>query len=47
MGADVCAVIPYLAYARQDKEFMKGEAITMESIGRIFDSSGCEKSDNC
>ena len=40
MGADVCAVIPYLAYTRQDKEFMKGEAITMESIGRIFNSSG-------
>lgn len=40
MGADVCAVIPYLAYARQDKEFVKGEAVSMESIGSMFDSSG-------
>ncbi|MEM2759581.1 MAG: ribose-phosphate pyrophosphokinase [Nitrososphaerales archaeon] len=42
MGADVCAVIPYLAYARQDKEFVKGEAISMESIASIFDSSGAK-----
>lgn len=40
MGADVCAVIPYLAYARQDKEFVEGEAVSMESIGSMFDSSG-------
>lgn len=40
MGADICAIIPYLAYARQDKEFMKGEAVSMESIASIFDSSG-------
>lgn len=42
MGADVCAVIPYLAYARQDKEFVKGEAVSMESIGNMFDSSGAK-----
>lgn len=42
MGADVCAVIPYLAYARQDKEFVKGEAVSMESIGSMFDSSGAK-----
>ncbi|MFQ5941161.1 MAG: ribose-phosphate diphosphokinase [Nitrososphaerales archaeon] len=40
MGAEVCAVIPYLAYARQDQEFVKGEAVSMESIGSMFDSSG-------
>jgi len=42
MGADVCAVIPYLAYARQDKEFVKGEAVSMESVGSMFDSSGAK-----
>lgn len=42
MGADVCAVIPYLAYARQDKEFVKGEAVSMESIASMFDSSGAK-----
>ena len=40
MGASVCAVIPYLAYARQDKEFVQGEAVSMELIGSLFNSSG-------
>jgi ribose-phosphate pyrophosphokinase len=42
MGADVCAVIPYMAYARQDKEFVEGEAVSMETIGSMFDSSGAK-----
>lgn len=42
MGAAVCAVIPYLAYARQDKEFLKGEAVSMELVSNIFDSSGAK-----
>jgi ribose-phosphate pyrophosphokinase len=42
MGANVCAVIPYLAYARQDKEFLKGEAVSMELIGNLFTSSGAK-----
>lgn len=42
MGARVFAVIPYLAYARQDKEFLKGEAVSMELIGSLFNSSGAK-----
>jgi len=42
MGASVCAVMPYLAYARQDKEFLKGEAISMELVGSLFNSSGAK-----
>ncbi|MFQ5970440.1 MAG: ribose-phosphate diphosphokinase [Nitrososphaerales archaeon] len=42
MNANVCAVIPYLAYARQDKEFVKGEAVSMELIGSLFNSSGAK-----
>jgi ribose-phosphate pyrophosphokinase len=42
MGADVCMVMPYLAYARQDKEFLKGEAVSMETIGSILSSSGAQ-----
>ncbi len=38
MGAGVCAVIPYLAYARQDKEFLKGEAVSMELVGSLFNT---------
>jgi ribose-phosphate pyrophosphokinase len=42
MGATVCATIPYLAYARQDKEFLKGEAVSMELVGNLFTSSGAK-----
>lgn len=42
MGGEVCAVIPYLAYARQDKEFLEGEAVSMESIANMFDNSGAK-----
>ncbi len=42
MGASVCAVIPYLAYARQDKEFLKGEAVSMELVGSLFNTSGAK-----
>ena len=42
MGASVCAVIPYLAYARQDKEFLHGEAVSMELVGNLFNSSGAK-----
>jgi len=42
MGASVCAVIPYLAYARQDKEFLRGEAVSIELVGSLFNSSGAK-----
>ncbi len=42
MGATVCAVIPYLAYARQDKEFLKGESVSMEIVGSLFNTSGAK-----
>lgn len=42
MGAGVCVVIPYLAYARQDKEFLKGEAVSMELVCSLFNSSGAK-----
>ena len=42
MGASVCATIPYLAYARQDKEFLKGEAVSMELVGSLFSASGAK-----
>jgi len=32
----VTAVVPYLAYARQDKAFLRGEAVSIETIARMF-----------
>lgn len=42
MGSDLCAVIPYMAYARQDKEFVKGEAVSMEFVAHMFNTSGAK-----
>ncbi len=36
----VTAVVPYLAYARQDKMFLSGEGISIETIARMLGASG-------
>ncbi|MBS7637905.1 ribose-phosphate diphosphokinase [Candidatus Bathyarchaeota archaeon] len=38
----VLCVVPYLAYARQDKRFMEGEALSLEVILRLLENSGVE-----
>ena len=42
-GARVTAVVPYLAYARQDKEFLPGEAVTLGTVGHLFRSAGVSR----
>ena len=43
-GADkVTAVVPYLAYARQDKMFLSGEGISVETIGRMLKAAGVDE----
>jgi ribose-phosphate pyrophosphokinase len=39
-ATDVCAVIPYLAYSRQDRPFLEGELATIALIAKLFDASG-------
>lgn len=39
-GADVCAVIPYLAYARQDRAFLEGEAVSAALVARLLAAAG-------
>lgn len=39
-GARVHAVIPYLGYARQDKQFLKGEVVSLGVISHLLRSSG-------
>jgi ribose-phosphate pyrophosphokinase len=36
------AVIPYLAYARQDRVFLKGEAISIEVVARMLNAAGVD-----
>ncbi|MEM2282472.1 MAG: ribose-phosphate diphosphokinase [Candidatus Hadarchaeales archaeon] len=38
MGAEkMVVVVPYLAYARQDRRFKEGEAITIQTISRLLE----------
>ena len=37
---EVIAVVPYLAYSRQDKSFLDGEAISIKTIIKLIETSG-------
>lgn len=40
-GAEkITAVPPYLAYARQDKVFLEGEAVSIETVARMLKAAG-------
>jgi len=39
----VTAVVPYLAYARQDKMFLLGEGISVETIARMLRAAGIDQ----
>jgi ribose-phosphate pyrophosphokinase len=42
-GAEkVTAVVPYLAYARQDKVFLSGEAVSIEAIAKMLKEAGVD-----
>jgi ribose-phosphate pyrophosphokinase len=44
LGAErVTAVVPYLAYARQDKRFLPGEAISIETFIKLIEASGTDR----
>ena len=42
-SSEVIAVIPYMGYARQDREFLSGEIVTMKVLGKLFKSAGASK----
>lgn len=42
-GADVMCAVPYLGYARQDREFLPGEVVTLGVIGRLMRSVGIKR----
>jgi ribose-phosphate pyrophosphokinase len=42
-GAKVTAVVPYLAYARQDKEFLPGEGVTLGFVAHLMRSAGVRR----
>jgi ribose-phosphate pyrophosphokinase len=42
-SSEVIAVIPYMGYARQDREFLPGEIVTMKILGKLFKGAGASK----
>jgi ribose-phosphate pyrophosphokinase len=42
-SSEVIVVVPYLGYARQDREFLPGEIITMKILGQLFKGAGASK----
>ena len=42
-SSKVYAVIPYIGYARQDREFLGGEIITIGVVGKLLKAAGVKK----
>ena len=42
-SSEVTAVIPYMGYARQDREFLGGEIITIGVVGKLLKAAGVKK----
>jgi len=42
-SSNVVAVVPYMGYARQDKEFLRGEIVSMQVIAKLFKGAGATK----
>ena len=42
-SSEVIAVIPYMGYARQDREFLPGEVVTMKVLAKLFKGAGASK----
>ncbi len=39
----VTAIVPYFAYARQDKRFKEGEAVSLQTVVKLIESVGTDK----
>ena len=42
-SSKIYAIIPYMGYARQDREFLGGEIVTIGVVGRLLKSAGVKK----
>src|SRR5574337_83153 len=42
-SSQVYLVIPYMGYARQDRQFLPGEIITMQLVAKMFKAAGASK----
>lgn len=42
-SSKVIVVVPYMGYARQDREFLPGEIVTMKVLAKLFKGAGASK----
>lgn len=42
-ASSVTAVVPYMGYGRQDREFLVGEVITLKAVARLFSGAGADR----
>lgn len=42
-AAEVCAVVPYMAYSRQDKAFLDGEVVSMALVAQLIETVGTKR----
>ena len=42
-SSKIYAIIPYMGYARQDREFLGGEIVTIGVVGKLLKASGVKK----
>jgi ribose-phosphate pyrophosphokinase len=40
---EIVCIIPYLAYARQDRRFLEGEALSLKTIAKLLGASGADQ----
>ena len=43
MSSDVIVIVPYMGYAKQDKEFLKGEIITISVVAKLLKAAGATR----
>ena len=43
ISSKIYAIIPYMGYARQDRQFLSGEVVTMSIVGKMFQVAGAKK----
>ena len=39
----ICSVIPYMAYARQDKAFLEGEVVSIGVVAKLLEAVGTQQ----
>ncbi|HET7147840.1 MAG TPA: ribose-phosphate pyrophosphokinase [Candidatus Nitrosopolaris sp.] len=42
-AANVCAVMPYMAYSRQDRAFLDGEVVSMALVAKLIETVGTKQ----